>query len=232
MLRAEILLNSQREIRFPVDLLADWRALRRRAVETAEFAETIPHYIVLRWANKEGFIDSWAETCAAEIIFYIFNRACPTNPTHILGIGNSGISLATAVHNNFEMTELVIARKTEQGPVSSNNYLLTTAFSYSQKRQQSFQVPKLPKDSRVLMIDDVVAHGSVSLAVGEAIKGQKGVEVVGFGVYFDKVFQGGLEKVSQRLGIPIFSLIRIAQIDPQQRELVLLEEKQALQLSL
>ena len=40
---------------------------------------------------------------------------------------------------------------------------------------------------------------------------KRGVKVVGFGVLFDKIFQGGLEKVAE-LGIKVFSCVRVKKI--------------------
>ena len=219
-------LRQIKEVQFPPDLLANWRSLRQRAIETAEFHPNISDYIVLRWANKDGYIDTVAEAQAAKIISHIFRL---TNPTHVLAIQNSGISLGHAVHAHFPQTEFIQAVKyeTEPDPNIESTSIIIQACSYSRQENMWFEIPIFPDDSRVLVVDDVCAHGNVGYAVCDSIGDNK---VVGFGVYFDKAFQDGLGKISSGLNIPCFSVIRIAGIES--GTIVLMEEEQSLTSSI
>lgn len=67
----------------------------------------------------------------------------------------------------------------------------------------------LPGD-HVLIIDDVCATGETGTRIVEGLK-KRGVNVAGFTVLFDKVFQGGLEEVA-KLGVKVFSCVRVAEI--------------------
>jgi len=63
---------------------------------------------------------------------------------------------------------------------------------------------------RILLIDDICASGETG---AEIITGliKRGVKVAGFAVMFDKMFQGGLDRIS-KLGIETYSCIRIKEI--------------------
>ncbi len=67
------------------------------------------------------------------------------------------------------------------------------------------------KGDRVLLVDDVCAKGDTAHVIIEALQ-KRGVVVVGFAVLFDKVWQGGIERVEQ-MGVKTFSCIRVKRID-------------------
>ena len=68
---------------------------------------------------------------------------------------------------------------------------------------------------RILLIDDICASGETG---AEIITGliKRGIKVVGFAVMFDKMFQGGLERISQ-LGVEAYSCVRVKEITPDGR---------------
>lgn len=65
---------------------------------------------------------------------------------------------------------------------------------------------------RILLIDDVCASGETG---AEIISGliKRQVRVAGFAVMFDKMFQGGLERIA-RLGVEVYSCVRVKEITP------------------
>lgn len=71
-----------------------------------------------------------------------------------------------------------------------------------------------PKDT-VLLIDDVCASGETGYRIIQGLQ-EKGIKVAGFAVLFDKVFQGGLEHISQ-LGVEVFSCVRVTQLSEDDR---------------
>lgn len=217
----ERLRPAGQEIVLPPDLHAQWEGLRQKAVDTAWIHPRIPAYIVLGWANKKDQIDPESEARAAGIIAYVFQKA---SPTHILSIQHSGVSLGQAVQANFPQAGHVEAVKLETKPEADDGHIITQAYSYSRKTNVWFMIPRLPNMSRILVIDDVCAEGSVGLAITRQIK----EHVVGFGVYFDKDMQGGLKKISTALGKPCFSVLRIEKI--QNGRIILMEKEQALRI--
>ena len=66
------------------------------------------------------------------------------------------------------------------------------------------------KGDRVLVVDDVCARGETGSVIIEGLQ-ERGVIVEGFAVLYDKIWQGGLEKIS-KLGIKTFSCVRVKSI--------------------
>ena len=67
------------------------------------------------------------------------------------------------------------------------------------------------KGDRVLLLDDVCATGETGYRIVSGLQ-KRGVNVVGFAVLFDKIFQGGLEYIGT-LGVKVFSCIRVEKIE-------------------
>jgi adenine/guanine phosphoribosyltransferase-like PRPP-binding protein len=63
---------------------------------------------------------------------------------------------------------------------------------------------------RVLLVDDVCASGETGSNIITGLM-KRGVSVAGFAVMFDKMFQGGLERIA-RLGIDAYSCVRVKEI--------------------
>ncbi len=67
-------------------------------------------------------------------------------------------------------------------------------------------------NERVLLIDDACGSGETGSRIIAGLL-KRNVKVVGFAVMIDKIFQGGLERIS-KLGIETYSCIRIKEITP------------------
>lgn len=220
------MIPNVQNIHLPPNLLGNFRELRKRAVKTAKLNPDIPSYIIIPWINEKwGMpIDSVEENKAAEIIHYVFKK---TNPTHIIGIEKSGISFAKSVLKKFEGAEFILVKKYRTKPQLSQDELLFSADSYSEQEKRWFILPKLPKEARVFITDDVCARGHVAYGLCRTLA-TKEVNIVGFGVYYDKVFQQGLAKIERDFKIPVFSVIRIAEIKDE--KIVLLKEELSLKI--
>lgn len=185
--------------------------LQQRAVRTAVFHPDIEDYIRMPWINdwENNNIDTEAEAMAAEIAAHNFRN---TSVSHVVGIGNSGLSFAAAVHKCIPDTQLnfVLKAGLEDNVVESG--IPVQAYSYSKRKDQTFYVPVLPDGCNILLADDVLAKANVGREVLKCLK-QNGCNVVGMAVYFDKMFQGGVARIEQELEVPVFSVIRIAGID-------------------
>lgn len=197
-----------REILSP-ELYKDWLKLRERAVQTAGLRHDIPNYVALDWVNRTGKIDKEAEQKAAQIIRGVFKEA---HPDIILTIGNSGISFGQALQNQFKGSRLAIAEKLE-GDFDPKRYEeVVPAYSYSRQQEMFFGMPAIPEGSEVFLADDVSALGSIGTAIGKAALRKRAVRIDGYGVYFDKAFQNGLQGVVNTLSVPGFSVIRVADV--------------------
>lgn len=65
---------------------------------------------------------------------------------------------------------------------------------------------------RILLIDDICATGETGTKIITGLI-DHGVKVAGFAVMFDKMFQGGLERIA-RLGVETYSCVRVKEITP------------------
>ncbi len=216
------------KVNLPPLVQDNWRRLRQRAIQSAEIHPTIPNYVVFKWINKiengEDKIDHQAEAQAAEVVYNAFPGI---EPDYVLAIGNSGLSFGRAVNKYYPDALFLEAKKLQEPEEHKNGFDYVSAHSYSRDADFEFRLPVIPKGKKVLIIDDVAAHGGVGKPIAEAVQ-KMGAEIVGYGVYFDKAFQEGLKKIAKGLGILCFSVIRISEINHD--HIKLMDEKVSLQL--
>ncbi|MGB3019689.1 hypothetical protein IPH70_02505 [Candidatus Roizmanbacteria bacterium] len=206
--------------------------LRDHARFTAVLRPDIPDFVSLPWVNKpeSGEFSPEFQKMAAEVILEAFKDK---DPDIVLGVGNSGLAFAKEVHKQLRVKN--VGRKTiahgeiknlgEITKMGARTGKIFTAHSYSRNAEVSYYLPQIPTGKRVLVIDDVSAQGSISVALVNALK-EMGADVVGLGVYFNKDWQGGLKRFTAETGVPSFSVIRIARRE--ENGIVLTPRKEAL----
>ena len=213
----------------PLSSLSEQRLdlIRGRALETVEVIDRQTGYLRLGWMNKEGYIDEEALRMSAEIIHEVMAR---TRPDIILGVGESGLPLARAVHHVFTEEGLETGRYKDYREVRKSsaltpeernamdfsvapNTLLVSSFTHKQVLQKIL-VPPVNKGQRVLIIDDVIAHGATLDAIVRKIQSEGGV-VAGIAANMSKDFQGGIAKASTIAEAPAFAVVRFAQTNPE-----------------
>ena len=134
----------------------------------------------------------------------------------IHGIPHSGNYLATAVA--LELPHAVFlhtSRKDQQIPTSWKDIFREEIRSFTTGNEtmsvySGINLSFVQKGDRVLILDDVCATGETGHRIVSGLI-NRGVNVVGFAVLFDKVFQGGLDSIA-RLGIKVFSCVRVESI--------------------
>ena len=225
------MLQEAQKVNLSPRVFSNWQTLRERAISSVNIHPTIPNYIVFPWINKvedgRDKIDHNAEAQAAEIIKEAFPES---NPDYILAIGNSGLSFGKAVQKKFVGASYLEVKKLEDNNIERNeDHKYVVAHSYSRNANLTFELPIIPKGKRVLIIDDVAAQAGVGLPIVEAVL-RMGATIDGFGVYFDKAFQEGLQKISNTLGVMCFSVIRVAKILQEENRIELMDEERSLQL--
>lgn len=131
-----------------------------------------------------------------------------TGAQRILTAEISGIApaLMTAKFLNLPV---VYARKSKPVTMSDTVYL-TVAPSHTKGVMVELIVSPdfLPRDSRVLIIDDFLASGATIMGLVRLTQAA-GAQLVGIGALVEKTFEGGREKLAH-LNIPIHSLAVIA----------------------
>jgi adenine/guanine phosphoribosyltransferase-like PRPP-binding protein len=134
----------------------------------------------------------------------------------IHGIPHSGNYLATAVALELgDTVRLHSSRKDQQIPTTWKDVYRAEveSFTTSTSDYRTFSGINLSfvqKGDRVLLLDDVCATGETGYHIVSGLQ-KRGVEVAGFAVLFDKVFQGGMDYI-EALGVKTFSCIRVTRI--------------------
>lgn len=131
----------------------------------------------------------------------------------IHGIPHSGNFLATAVALELGgKVRLHSSRKDQNIPTSWKDVYREEIRSFTTTSGgatvfSGINLSFVQKGDRVLLLDDVCASGETGYRIVDGLK-KRGVEVVGYAVLFDKIFQGGLEYVAT-LGVKVFSCVRV-----------------------
>lgn len=129
----------------------------------------------------------------------------------IVGLPQAGTALATALALELGAETILPTRKYAL-PGSWQNVVTYHADSFTNgvDRVPSY-LGGIISDENILMVDDVAAHGTTGVAAIKALQ-KAGVNVVGLAVIFDKIWQGGVERIQEETGVPVHSLIRISEI--------------------
>lgn len=213
-LRRERSATSLRHLPFSKQSITSINVLRDTARQTAVLKPGIPNFVSLPWANKAEELNTEFQTRAAKVVAEAFGDK---EIDAVLGIGNSGLPFSKAVQQALKPYAVARNRRIGHGEIhnlgKAVNYgastgTIFTAHSYSRQANVSFYIPEVKAGTRVLIVDDVSAQGSIGIALVQELQ-NLGVEVVGFGVYFNKEWQGGLRKLTEKTGVPSFSVIRI-----------------------
>lgn len=161
----------------------------------------------------------------AEAAKLIANEFKDENITVIHGIPHSGNYLATAVALALNKeVRLHASRKDQNIPTSWKDVYREEIRSFTTSNSgttvfSGINLSFVKKGDRVLILDDVCATGETGYRIISGLR-ERGVAVVGYAVLFDKVFQGGLEHTAT-LGIKVFSCVRVSEIGPHDRIVLL-----------
>ena len=132
------------------------------------------------------------------------------------GIPHSGNYLATAIALELGgNVRLHSSRKDQNIPNTWKDVYREEVRSFTTSNDtvtvfSGINLSFVQKGDRVLLLDDVCATGETGYHIVSGLQ-KRGVNVVGFAVLFDKIFQGGLEYV-QTLGVKVFSCVRVEKI--------------------
>jgi adenine/guanine phosphoribosyltransferase-like PRPP-binding protein len=139
----------------------------------------------------------------------------------VVGIPDSGLYLATAVAERLGW-KLAPGRKGPNPPPGAwkDQFIIEEKVrSYTTGAMSSFAFNGIdPLEDNLLVIDDVAALGYTSnLVIEEFLK--RGINVIGLGVYFDKMGQGGIQNIEENTDVNTFSSLRIEEIYPNSLQL-------------
>jgi xanthine phosphoribosyltransferase len=109
---------------------------------------------------------------------------------------------------------VIFAKKSKSKNINGEIYT-ASAYSFTHDVTNTIVLPKalLSSADRVLILDDFLANGSAAEALVSLCKQAK-AEIAGVGVFVEKAYQGGGEKLRKE-GIRVDALAKIKSMDPQ-----------------
>ena len=131
----------------------------------------------------------------------------------LLTIDASGIGLACLCAVPFGVP-VVFAKKSRSSNIAGEVYT-SQVFSFTHGTEHRIMIPRqfLTSADRVLLIDDFLASGEALRGLDDLCR-QAGACVVGAGVFVEKVYQGGGNRLREA-GMRIESLARITAMSPE-----------------
>lgn len=129
----------------------------------------------------------------------------------VYGIPVAGDRVATPVAERLWLRSSP-ARKGENIPGAWENVLSLTTHSYTTSgKRVKINFGFVEPGMRVVLLDDVVATGKT---IGDVIGAfnSREVEVVGVGVMFAKVFEGGIHRIQQEFGVPVIAPVLVEDV--------------------
>lgn len=133
-------------------------------------------------------------------------------PELVLTVEASGIAVALTTAMACGNIPVVFAKKSPTRNVTGDVYE-SRVFSFTHGVENHIRVAKqyLPKDTRVLIIDDFLANGAAAEGLSELVR-QAGARVVGIGVCVEKGFQPGRQRLEGE-GHRVVSLAKVIGIE-------------------
>lgn len=137
-------------------------------------------------------------------------RFASTDINKIITVEASGI--APAIMTGY-LLELPVVFAKKKKPVTMENMLTTTVFSFTKNRSYDICVSKdfLCQGDRVLFIDDFLANGNAAKGIMDLVN-QAGATLAGMGFIIEKAFQHGGDYLRNE-GMRVESLAIIDSLD-------------------
>jgi xanthine phosphoribosyltransferase len=185
--------------------------LKQRFLENAFVKDAAKGYIVVKDFNLaiDPDIIQFASMCWAE------QYHSQTDIDAMVGLPDAGARLVSVLAGMLRVGRILPSKRTDQAPGSWTDVVSYSNASFTgNKKDVVSQIGFVKAGAKVLVVDDVVAHGNTAVAAIKALQ-QAGAEVVGLAVLFDKAWQGGVESIKKETGVETFSLISIKNITDQ-----------------
>jgi len=182
--------------------------LKQRFLDCAFVKDVEKGYVVVKEFNLSIDPDvlEFASRCWAE------NYHHDTHIDAIVGLPDAGTRLVSVLGEMLRVKTILPSKRSTIIPSAWQDVISYSNKSFTMGADDvQSHIGFIKAGMRVLLVDDVVAHGNTAVAAIKALQAG-GVEVIGLAVLFDKVWQNGIEIVKNETGVDIFSLIRIEEI--------------------
>ncbi len=183
--------------------------LQHKFLQTAFIKDAKKGYIVAETFNLaiDPDVLEFASRCWAEHYHQIKQIDA------IVGLPDAGSRLVSVLAQMLRVTSILPSKRALQIPGAWRDVVSFSNASFTTNQEEVLShIGFVKPGMKVLLVDDVVAHGTTAVAAIRALQAA-GIEVVGLAVLFDKAWQGGMEKIKAETGVEAFSLIHLASID-------------------
>lgn len=182
--------------------------LKERTLAVARVTDLERGYVSIPFINQR--IDSRLLGQAADLTAYFYRKA-GIEIDVVSGIPHLGVPLATSVAERMDV-DLIPSRKDAQIPGSWKSPIVVSerVQSFTTTVDYQFALNGEEPIQSILLVDDFCAHGNTALAIGRELQ-RRGKEVY-FAFYCAKLFQPGVERIREELGINPYYVIGISEI--------------------
>ena len=185
--------------------------LKQKFLKAAFVKDAHKGYVVVKEFNItiDPDVLEFASRCWAEKYYP------DKNIDAVVGLPDAGSRLVSILAQKLQVNSILPSKRSPQVPGAWEDVVSYTNSSFTMdKTEVVSHIGFIKNGMRVLVVDDVVAHGHTAIAAIQALQ-KAGATVVGLAVLFDKVWQQGIETIQKETGVETFSLVRIQKIDEQ-----------------
>lgn len=130
----------------------------------------------------------------------------------VVGLPDAGSRLVSILGQLLKVQRILPSKRADAIPGAWEDVISYSNQSFTTNQEEvRSHIGFIWPGQRVLLVDDVVAHGHTAIAAIKALQSAD-VIVVGLAVLFDKAWQGGQAKIKRETGVDVFSLIHVQEI--------------------
>jgi adenine phosphoribosyltransferase len=182
--------------------------LQQKFLDAAFVKDAKSGYIVVKEFNIRIDPDvlQFASRCWADHYHH------DTHIDAVVGLPDAGSRLVSILAEMLRVEWILPSKRTPVIPGAWEDVISYSNRSFTTGQDDVMShIGFVKKGMRVLLVDDVVAHGSTAMAAISALQ-RAGVEVVGLCVLFDKRWQHGTTEIKTKTGVEVYSLIGVKKI--------------------
>lgn len=185
--------------------------LKQKFLQSAYVKDAAKGYVVVKNFNLaiDPDVLEFASRCWAEHYHH------DTSIDAIVGLPDAGARLVSVLGEMLRVRAILPSKRSSIIPGAWEDVVSYTNSSFTMDQEEiKSHIGFVKPGMRVLLVDDVIAHGNTAVAAIKALQA-RGVEVVGLAVLFDKAWQNGRAKIETETQVKPFSLIHINHITPE-----------------